>query len=151
MEYNKLAVSKTFEVNATTGLIVELTEGKTSNTLSLWLQYKDEAGNWAHKGTKGANAIRIPMNKEVASFILDNVKIMNEVNTKFVPKEAASKVDVTTLTKAQLLEMLAKLDAPKVEVKKAAPKVEDVLDVDFANFAKLTKKQQLAILARMTK
>ena len=88
MEYNKLAVSKTLEVKEGLGLIIELTEGKSENVLSLWLQYKDTEGQWKHKATKGASAIRVPLNKEVADFIVDSIKGMQLVNEKHVPKKS---------------------------------------------------------------
>lgn len=149
MSYNKLATSKTLEVKEGLGLILELTEGRGNNVLSLWLQYKDaETGDWKHKSTKGANAIRLPISETVIDFIKGNLDSIMECEKRYTSKPKIDKdVNLKSLTKEQLLTLLAEIDKPKEEeVKK-----EDVLDISFAEFAKLTKREQQRLVKQMSK
>lgn len=130
MEYKKLMTSKVFEVNSTTGIIVELTETSKENYVSLWLQYRDASGQWAYKSTKGATSIRFPMTKEVGQFITASLATASDVNDKHVKVDTASKVDVKKLTRAELLALLEEIETPKAKAPKAkAPEVE----IDFTN------------------
>lgn len=136
MEYNKIVASKTLEIKEGLGLIVELTEGKQANTLSLWLQYKTEEGQWAHKSTKGANAIRIPVINGLAEFLSSNLTTVFEMDKKHTPKEVASKIDVKKLDNETIQAMLKQLgiEIPEVKTPKKAKKEETKeLEIDFAS------------------
>ena len=151
MEYKKLSVSKVFPINATTGLIIELTETSKENYVSFWLQYKDSNNDWQYKSTKGATSIRFPMTTEVASFIVSSLASVDEINKKHV-KADTSKVSTSKLTRSELLALLAELEdkKPATPVKKS--KVTEEVEIDFTSSltSGLTKAQKAKLLKALT-
>jgi len=121
--YTKITVSKVFELRKDLGLIVEVNQGASGkpNDLVLWLQYKDDNGAWAYKGSWGATGIRIPIVDGLEKFLLDTVKTSVDASNKFnASNKAASKgkIDINALSedmKADLLKAL--LQAGKAETK----------------------------------
>ena len=68
--YEKLYVSEVVEISEGNGLIVEVTKGKGTNTVSIWMMYVNEEGQWSHTGTKsGPKNLKIPLNRKVIRFI----------------------------------------------------------------------------------
>lgn len=121
--YNKITVSKVFELRQDLGLIMEVNQGTSGkpNDLVLWLQYKDDAGQWQYKGSKGATGIRIPITDGLEKFLLDTIKTSIDASNKFNASNKTSKgnIDINTLSddmKADLLKAL--LQAGKEEPKK---------------------------------
>lgn len=134
--YNKIAVSKVFELRNDLGLIVEVNQGTSGkvNDLVLWLQYKDDTGAWAYKGSKGATGIRIPIVEGLEKFLLDTIKASVDSSNKFNASNKAvskGKIDINSLSedmKADLLKAL--LQAGKEETKKdPAITLENVLSL----------------------
>jgi hypothetical protein len=133
--YTKINVSKVLELRADLGLIVEVNQGTSGkpNDIVLWLQYKDDAGQWQYKGSKGATGIRIPIVDGLEKFLLDTVKASIDASNKFNAsnKAAKGKIDINALSedmKADLLKAL--LQAGKAETKEEpAITLENVLSL----------------------
>lgn len=120
--YTKINVSKVFELRADLGLIVEVNQGTSGkpNDIVLWLQYKDDAGQWQYKGSKGATGIRIPIVEGLEKFLLDTVKASIDASNKFNAsnKAAKGKIDINALSEDMRADLLkALLQAGKVETK----------------------------------
>ena len=126
--YNKINVSKVFELRKDLGLIVEVNQGTSGkpNDLVLWLQYKDDSGAWQYKGSKGATGIRIPLIDGLEKFLLETIKASVDASNKFNASNASKgKIDFNALSKdintlsddikADLLKAL--LQAGKAETK----------------------------------
>lgn len=120
--YNKIIVSKVLELRKDLGLIVEVNQGTSGkpNDLVLWLQYKDDAGQWQYKGSKGATGIRIPVIDGLEKFLLDTIKTSIDASNKFNASiTSKGNIDINSLSddmKADLLKAL--LQAGKEETKK---------------------------------
>lgn len=149
--YTKIAVSKVFELRKDLGLIVEVNQGASGkpNDLVLWLQYKDDAGQWQYKGSKGATGIRIPIADGLEKFLLEVIKASMDASNKFNASNASKgKIDIKALSedinslsedvKAKLLKAL--LQAGKEEPKEEpAITLENVLSL-FSSTKEETKK-----------
>lgn len=131
--YNKITVSKVFELRKDLGLIVEVNQGTSGkpNDIVLWLQYKDDVGQWQYKGSKGATGIRIPIVDGLEKFLLDTVKTSVDASNKFNASNASKgKIDINALDddmKADLLKAL--LQAGK-EGTKEEPKEEPAITLE---------------------
>ena len=134
--YNKITVSKVMELREDLGLIVEVNQGTSGkpNDIVLWLQYKDDVGQWQYKGSKGATGIRIPIIDGLEKFLLDTIKASIDASNKFNASNKAvnGKIDINSLSddmKADLLKAL--LQAGKEETKKeeSAITLENVLSL----------------------
>lgn len=118
--YTKITVSKVFELRQDLGLIIEVNQGTSgkANDLVLWLQYKDDNGDWQYKGSKGATGIRIPIIDGLDKFLLDTIKTSIDASNKFNASKSKGNIDINTLSddmKADLLKALLK--ANKAETK----------------------------------
>lgn len=132
--YNKITVSKVMKLREDLGLIVEVNQGTSGkpNDLVLWLQYKDDVGQWQYKGSKGATGIRIPIIDGLEKFLLDTIKASIDASNKFNASNSKGNIDINSLSddmKADLLKAL--LQAGKEETKKeeSAITLENVLSL----------------------
>ncbi len=102
--YTKLVTSNVFPLLSDLGLIVEVNEGKTGkpNTLVLWLQYKDDKGQWQFKGSKGSTGIHIPIVDGLAKFLNDSLKEAFDVSAKHDKEKASNPIDISKLSNEQL-------------------------------------------------
>ncbi len=153
MEYKKLMSSKVMELSKDNGLIIELTEGKATNVLAIWLMYKDDNNNWAYKGTRnGATAIRIPMSSETASYLVDSIKSASVINEKV--KTAETKTEGMTLEelKKRIAELEGKVAPSTSKTKKEDVKKEDTgLEIELGDVSKMTKKDMLKLIKSLVK
>lgn len=142
--YTKINVSKVLELRADLGLIVEVNQGTSGkpNDLVLWLQYKDDAGQWQYKGSKGATGIRIPIVDGLEKFLLDTIKSSIDASNKFNASNKADKgkIDINTLSDDMKADLLKALLQANKESKKdeTAITLENVLSM--LSPAKETKK-----------
>ncbi len=151
MEYKKLMSSKVMELSKDNGLIVELTEGKATNILAIWLMYKDDNNNWAYKGTRnGATAIRIPMTSETASYLVDSIKSANVINDKV---KTEPKADMTLeQLKKRIAELEGKVAPTAPKTKKEDVKKENTgLEIELGDVSKMTKKDMLKLIKSLVK
>lgn len=132
--YNKIIVSKVFELRQDLGLIMEVNQGTNGkpNDLVLWLQYKDDAGQWQYKGSKGATGIRIPVIDGLEKFLVDTIKTSIDASNKF-NASTSKNIDINSLSedmRADLLKALLQAGS-KEETKKgeAAITLENVLSL----------------------
>lgn len=133
--YTKINVSKVFELRKDLGLIVEVNQGANGkpNDIVLWLQYKDDVGQWQYKGSKGATGIRIPIVDGLEKFLLEVIKASIDSSNKFNASNKAitkGKIDINALSddmKADLLKALLK--AGKEETKEE-PKEESAITLE---------------------
>ena len=137
------------ELSKDNGLIVELTEGKTTNILAIWLMYKDDNNAWAYKGTRnGATAIRIPMTSETASYLVDSIKSANIINEKVKTEEPKADMTLEELKK-RIAELEGKV-APTPKTKKEDVK-EEALEIELGDVSKMTKKDMLKLIKSLVK
>lgn len=135
--YTKIIVSKVFELRQDLGLIIEVNQGTSGkpNDLVLWLQYKNDVGEWAYKGSKGATGIRIPIVVGLEKFLLDTIKTSIDASNKFNASiTSKGNIDINSLSddvKADLLKALlqAGKEETKKENKEAAITLENVLSL----------------------
>ena len=103
--YNKIMESQVLALTEDLGIKAELTENTkgANHYFVLHLQYKDDNGEWQYKGTKGSTSIRVALTKDLANFLLENIKLAWDTQTKFNANKAkVSKtptIDVTALSK----------------------------------------------------
>ena len=150
MEYKKLMSTKVMELSKDNGLIVELTEGKATNVLAIWLMYKDDNNAWAYKGTRnGATAIRIPMTNDVASYLVDSIKSANVINDKVKTEEPKADMTLEELKK-RIAELEGKVISSTPKTEKEDVKKED-LEIELGDVSKMTKKDMLKLIKSLVK
>ena len=151
MEYKKLMSSKVLEISKDNGLIVELTEGRATNVLAIWLMYKDDNNNWAYKGTRnGATAIRIPMSSDVASYLVDSIKSASVINDKVKTEESKTEGMTIEELKQRIAELEGKVAPSTPKIKKEDVKKED-LEIELGDVSKMTKKDMLKLIKSLVK
>lgn len=108
-------VTKVLELRNDLGLIVEVNEGAPGkpNDMVFWLQYKNNEGQWAYKGSNGATGIRIPLTNGLDKFLIDAIKAGKDASDKFV----ATKPQATAGINANALNSLS--DADKIALLQA--------------------------------